>query len=437
MYSFSKYFALSTLLALPSFGLESLSETLKNSTISGYAKSMYIFDDRKGIKLDQSTFGIGGKVAFESGSWNGLKTKIAYYRTDDAGTNSKNLKEVDAYMFDVDKKPYSLIGEAYIGYENGKNKVKLGRQEIDTPAITTYDYRIIPNLFEAYSYTNNSLGDTTMTVAYVTKMSGLDGTVSFKDFKSMSEQTYTSLMLNETGRIDTSYDIINVSKISSHQGVMMVGVVVDKNPKFQVWNYYCKDVLNELYGDIAYTYNPKKELLLTIEAQGYMVTSIGRFESFLSSLGLNGSYQLYGAKASLENKEYGSTLSLAYNRFTGNDKTVTVYGNWGGYPEYIGMPFLFAQSNRPSPLPKTQMGKISLKYDLAKSGLAGQDITAGYTRIDTHDQIIADSDIEVINILYKAKLSKKLSARALYELRNSANYRYDNDTLTLSIQYEF
>ena len=339
-------------------------------------------------------------------------------------------------MFDVDKKPYTVMGEAFVEYKYGSTKLKFGRQEIDTPFISTYDYRIIPNLFEAYTLTNQDIKDTTITVAYVAKMSGLDGVVSFKDFESMSEQTYTSLMLDENNKIDTGYDIINVSKISSHQGVVVIGLAKEGSPRFQIWNYYCKDVLNGTYADIAYTSSLDKANSITFEGQAYSITEIGKFKDFLSKLGLNGSYNLYGAKITSDNKEVGTQVSAAYNRFTGNDKTVTVFGNWGGYPEYVGIPFLFAEHNNPSPLANAGMFKVSLKYDMSRLGL-GDSASVGYTIIDTDKKIIQDTDIKMLSATYKIKFGKNISAKALYELRNSKNYRYDNDTLTLSLNYGF
>ena len=113
-----------------------------------------------------------------------------------------------------------------------------------------------------------------------------------------------------------------------------------------------------------------------------------------------------------------------------------MFGNWGGYPEYVGIPFLFAEHNNPSPLANAGMFKVSLKYDMSRLGL-GDSASVGYTIIDTDKKIIQDTDIKMLSATYKIKFGKNISAKALYELRNSKNYRYDNDTLTLSLNYGF
>lgn len=416
---------------------ESLSDALKQSSISGYLKSMYVYDNREYPKVDQQTYGFGGKIAAKTGAWYGLSAKIAYYQTADFGLRNKDSKRVDAYMFDVDKSPYSVIGEKYLKYEAADTSIVAGRQEIDTPIISTYDYRIIPNLFEAYILTNKSLNNTSFVAGYVDKMSGLDGLVSFKKFESMSMQTYTSLMTSDYRSVDTSADTIVPSNIAGNQGVVMVGMVYDGRNKFQIWNYYCKDVINEFYADGLYSANTGKNKKVTLEAQMYSVKTIGKFNELIKNMALNGSYELYGAKISFDDNVNGIAPYIAYNRFTGNSKTVTAFGNWGGYPEYVAMPYMFAQDNGASAIANSQMYRLACKIDLAKYGLDGHSFVAGYSLFDLDDSVIKDSDIQMANFLYKAKVGKTIFVKILYENRNSKNYRYANDTLTTAVTYSF
>lgn len=421
----------------PLFGEDSFLDSLKNSHLNGYVKMMYVHDDRLAPKLDQSTFGAGGKLGTTTEAWNGFRLNAAYYLTSDLGTRSANPRETDAYMFDVDKTPYSVLGEASVEYKNGTSTFLFGRQEIDTPIISTYDYRIIPNLFEAYTYTNKTIPDVTLVLSYVTKMSGLDGLVSFKHFESMSQQTYTSLAMSDLSTVDSNGgDTLDISKISGDQGVVMSGFVYDNGFKIQGWNYYCHDVIDEFYADMGWSY-PMGNVTVILEAQGYGVREQGKFKEFLQTLGLNGSYELYGGKLSAQNKNMGITASIAYNFFTGNAQTVSAFGNWGGYPEYVAIPYMFAQDNSVSALAKSKMGKINATLDLSKMGLNNQTFIVGYSIIDLDDQIMPHSDIDVTNFVYKAKVNKDFAFKAQYEIRQSDNYRYANDMLTLSATYRF
>lgn len=422
----------------PLFGDNSFFDSLRSSHVNGYVKMMYVYDDRLAPKLDQSTFGMGGKIGITTAEWNRFKLNAAYYLTSDLGTRSSNPRKTDAYMFDVDKIPYSVLGEASIEYKNDASTFLFGRQEIDTPIISTYDYRIIPNLFEAYTYTNKTISDTEIVFSYVSKMSGLDGLVSFKNFESMSQQTYTSLAMNDFSTVNSNEgDTLDISKISGNQGVLMSGIMYENGIKIQGWNYFCRDVIDEFYFDIAFPYFFSTDVISTFELQGYGVRDIGIFKDFLHNLGLNSDYELYGAKVSLENKVMGVKTSLAYNFFTGDTNTITAFGNWGGYPEYVAIPYMFAQDNSVSALAKSQMGKIDLKIDLATVGLNNHTLNVGYSIIDLDEIIMPHSDIEVINVVYKAKVKNDLALKTQYEIRQSDNYRYANDMLTLSATYRF
>ena len=94
---------------------------------------------------------------------------------------------------------------------------------------------------------------------------------------------------------------------------------------------------------------------------------------------------------------------------------------------------MFAQYSSVSALARLKAAKASVKYDISLR----QSIVAGYSYIDLDKNIMQNSDIKLLNMIYKAKIMKALSAKIQYELRDSKNYRYDNDMLTLSATYTF
>lgn len=161
-----------------------LQTALAQSQMVGFVKAMAIHDDKKGGRLDQDTLGVGGKIGVQTGDWQGFSAKAAWYTTDDLGLRQSDPRQTDAYMFDVNKKPYSLWGEAQLQSQFGKTSVIAGRQEFFSPVINTYEFRIIPNLFEAITVKNRDITDSTLTFAYVSKMSGLDGLLDYSTFRS-------------------------------------------------------------------------------------------------------------------------------------------------------------------------------------------------------------------------------------------------------------
>jgi len=408
------------------------------SKFFGYGKIMYIADDKKGGRLNQNTPGFGGKLGVETGNYHGFNLKGAVYTTQDLGLRSDNPRATDAYMFDLDKTPYSLLGEAQVGFTAGKTTLTLGRQEFFSPIINSYEYRIIPNLFEAYTLKNRDLPNTTLTIAHVGKMSGLDGLVSYAEFRSMSQQTYTSLITNAAGAIATgSGETLDPSRVVGHRGVWVAGLVFEPGNRLQLWNFHGTDTLNTVYVDGRWKQGLSESVTMTLEAQAYRVTAVGRFKEYLSQRGLNASYGLDGIKGTLAYQPAGLSVSLAHNRFSGNERTVTAFGNWGGYPEFVSMPYLFAENNGASAIARSRLSKLTVVLDLRAYGLPDHGLILGHARVDTDQAILANTDIVVNSLIYRAKLAQGWSARATFEARNSGNTRYDNEFATLALRYDF
>lgn len=417
---------------------DDVAAALQSSHVFGYAKAMYIADDKKGGRLNQSTAGFGGKIGMETGEYDGLKVKGAFYTTQDFGLSSNNPKKVDAYMFGLNKKPYSILGEAQVQFNYGKNKIILGRQELSSPMIESYEYRIIPNLFEAYTLTNNSIDSTTMTLSYVNKMSGLDGLESFSTFRSMSQQAYTSLMVTPSHVVDAKNgDTINLSKVVGNHGVLMAGLTYKNEHIFQFWNYYGVDTLNTIYGDAKFKTKLNKNLSAGFDIQAYRVNSVGKLNSYLAERGLNANYWLSGVKASLTHAPSGWSTAFAYNQFTGNKNTVTVNGNWGGYPEFVSMPYVYPENNGVSGVARSRLKKMTATLDLSPYGWKDQSVIFGHARINIDEYILAGSDIIVNSIIYRAKFTPNLSTRMALEARNSGNARYNNKFVAMSLRYDF
>ena len=417
-----------------------LATAVSESKLSGYGKLMVVADDKKGGRLNQSTPGFGGKLGIETGDFHGFQLRAAGYATSDLGLRHEDPRRTDAYMFDVDKRPYALLGEAQINYRAGKTTLSAGRQEFFSPVIDTYDYRIIPNLYEAITLKNSDIPDTTVTLAYVSKMSGLDSLVSFSEFRSMSQQAYVSLKVDANQRLDAAGgDTLDLSRVVGHRGVWVTGVTSgadDKDHRFQLWNFHGVDTTNTLYLDGRWKQRLNQELTATLEAQTYTITDVGRFKEYLVQQGLNGRYGLVGVKGTLAHKASGVSVAVAANRFSGDRTTVTSFGNWGGYPEFVSMPYLYAESAA-SAIAKSRLARITVLVDLARFGLPGQSLLAGQTKVDLDEGILANSDIKVNTLLIRAKLSPQLSTRIALDARQSRNSRYDNKFVVLAVRYDF
>lgn len=404
----------------------------------GYGKSMYVYDDKKGGRLDQHTPGFGGALGYETAEYAGFRLRAAAYLTTDLGLGRDNPRETDAYMFDLDKQPYALLGEARLDYRAGDHRLSLGRQPFQSPIINSYDYRIIPNLFEAARLVGPLGPGLSYTLAYVGAMSGLDGLVTYSEFRPMSQQTYTSLMVDAAGRPDSSTgDTLDPSTVVGDRGVWVAGLVREGEPGYQLWYFHGLDTLDTLYMDGRLGLTRPGAYTARLEGQAYRVGAVGRFDDYLGGLGLDADYALWGARLTLAADPAGHALAFAYNRFTGGADTVTALGNWGGYPEFVGMPYMYAENGGISAVAGGELKKISLLLNLARWGLVDQSLLLGLADIDIDERILAASDIRVATALWRIRLSPRLNGRLALEHRHSRNARYDNAIVTLGLRYDF
>ncbi|GBG02807.1 hypothetical protein AZSI13_21340 [Azospira sp. I13] len=417
---------------------DDLGQALLGSSAFGYAKIMVVADDKKGGRPNQGTLGVGGKLGLETGEYYGLRFRGALYTSQDLGLRNANPRQTDAYMFDLDKRPYSLLGEAQLRLSAGRTELVLGRQEIFSPLINSYEYRIIPNLYEAYTLINRDLPHTTLTAAYVGKMSGLDSLGSYSRFNSMSRQAYLSLMTRPDGTPDArAGDTADLSPLVGQHGVWMTGLVYENTHRLQLWNYYGIDTLHSLYADGRWKQPLSPNLTAVLEAQAYRVSEVGAFKDYLARHGLNASYSLKGLKGTLAHAPSGISLGLAVNRFGGNERTVTAYGNWGGFPEFVILPYLYPEEDRVSALAGTASARLTALFDLGVYGLKDQSLLLGHARVNIDEALLPGADIRINSLLYRAKLSPRLSARVSLDSRSSGHSRYDNAFMTAALRYDF
>lgn len=425
--------------AWPALAADDLAAALGESRLYGFAKTMYVADDKKGGRLDQETPGFGGKLGVQSGAWQGFSLRGAWYLTSDLGLRQNDARQTDAFMFDVDKKPYGMLGEAQLRYTAGRTSVVLGRQEFNSPLINSYDYRIVPNLFEAYTVQNRDLPGTTLTFAYVSRMAGLDGLVSFSRFRSMAQQLYPSLKLAADGSIDTAHgSLLDASAVAGQGGVWAVGgEFTGAAGRYRLWNFYGVGTVNMLYGDTRWQLPLNKEFDAIFETQAYRVGAVGQLRDYLGQRGLNANYELLGLRATLSHRPSGISLAGAVNRFGGNAQTMTVFSSWGGYPEFVPMPYMYAENNGISGIVNSRLARLTALFDLGAVGLAGHSLLLGRARIDLDEAILADSDTKVSSLLYRAQLTPQWSARLSVDVRQSRNSRYDNKFAVLAVRYDY
>ncbi|MDA8328964.1 MAG: hypothetical protein M0Z83_08365 [Betaproteobacteria bacterium] len=146
-----------------------LSDWFSNGDVSGDARLYDFGRDYAGAQpaflRDMNAVSLGGKVKFETATWDGFSAAAALYGAYDIGMNNYtpgkdptgyNLPYLNPLLMGTNRSQTSL-GEAYLQYQNPGFMLRAGNELIDNPWINPSDGFMIPNLFEGVS-TKMSLG---------------------------------------------------------------------------------------------------------------------------------------------------------------------------------------------------------------------------------------------------------------------------------------
>ena len=343
------------LLGAVSVNAGNLAEAFSNAKVDGYLRATYQSHDIKNDAVYEDD-ALGGKLHFETAEVYGVTLGASFY-TSNAIINNENKGLVP--LRGESHKSYSILGEAYVKSEFGKNILKLGRQEIETPFAQTDDIGMVSNTFEAAMFESYELENTKIVLGQIQKMAGVDAEV-----------------------VDT------FTKINGSKNVQVVGVVYEGIPDVTLsgWYYSLKDAeVNKIaYLELDY----EKEL----EGLSY---GIGlQYAKQDHSVGK--SANVYGATASISSNTLGVTLTTAYTEAKENSAS----SGFGGGPFFSNSEYLILDN----------AGKdakaiwYGMEYNAEKIGLKA--LTFGLGRIALETQT--------------AKKASELDFTASYEMSETA-----------------
>jgi len=315
--------------------VDSLEDAFKEGKTSGQLRSFYIDRDRSGIigdtHTDRNALAIGGHLKFETADINGFSVGTALYTTNGLfGINSASEDKRNSTLFGEGKESYSILGEAYLQYKNGKTATKIGRQKLNTPFLGTDDARMLPNLSEAGIVTNRDIADTKLFAGHVTKM-------AYGTFSNAYGASSQLGLQSGYGLNNTSNEFINIGNLTAGgkdtAGVSIVSATYTgiKGLKLQAWDYMAHDILNTVYlqGDYGFDAGSVK---MKVSGQAISQSDmgdklLGRIDSKYVAAKLAASTgDLSGYVA------YSTTGS--YNGTTANSTNGGIIAAWGGIPAF-------------------------------------------------------------------------------------------------------
>ena len=130
---------------------------------NGYIRAGYQNSDISG-DTDYTNTALGGKLHIETRSLSGISAGASIYTTNVVFGNTEGE---GIPFFDANNDSYTNLGEAYLIGKWVNIKLKIGRQEIDTPYLDTDDIAMVTNTYEAALFINKEIPNTTIKLANV------------------------------------------------------------------------------------------------------------------------------------------------------------------------------------------------------------------------------------------------------------------------------
>ena len=191
---------------------------------------------------EMSSFAAGGHLHMDTKRYLGIMAGVAFYTVQDMGFNSSDPAKVNPDFFDKDLDAFSLLGEAFLDGKWGKTSIRVGRQVLDTPHADSDDIRMIPDLFSAYTITNNDINGLTITAGLIDRMAGWENEIDASEFINVGK--VMGIKLGTTG--DESTDGAYIFS-ANYNGI--------ENFDFDFWAYKFDDLAYDLYFEVGYLLN--------------------------------------------------------------------------------------------------------------------------------------------------------------------------------------
>jgi len=371
---------------------DDLSSMFSEGKTSGEIRMFYIdreYQGSAGNDTHRNSTALGGHLKFETGSYKGLSLATAFYTTNDiGGLDYGSGARQDPSLLGTGKESYSIVGEAYLNYDMSalgtKTNAKLGYQRYDVPMMGSDDARMLPNTFEAYTFTNKDIAGVDLQVAHVNR-------IAYGTFSNI----YSGGILGATagypanGNAGTGeYHNLGQATVGENTNGVTNFLVGFKNNNFnaKLSNDYAWDLYNTLYAEAGLTWN----CLLTdsikpfLSLQAIKQDSVG--DKLMKNLATSNNGEIdslyYAAKFGAKYASF--TAYVAYSETSENDATEgannpyknAIISQFGGMPAYTqGM------VTRHQFLAGTKATKVAASYDFTNMG-ANVSATAYYASFD-------------------------------------------------------
>ena len=373
---------------------DDLSSMFKDGKVSGQVREFSILRNTNytvAKDFERTANTVGGYLKYETADYQGLSLGAAFYTTNGFGLGTTLTdKTVDPTLLGKNGTSYSLLGEAYVQYKNGKTTFKGGRQKLDTPLAGSDDARMLPSLFEAYVLTNTDIANTTLVAAHVTQEAAGTFANGYNGGVLGATSGYTAVAGNTVKHQGEFTNMGTWAVNKDTKGVSTAAAVyANGSLKAQVWDYYAYDILNAVYGEASIGWNCllTDKIKPSLSAQMIKENAVGEryagdVNSFFGAAKFNAAIGDANIFVAYSEQSKADTLPTDPNPTTQATLQTqaalakSTISPWGGMPAYTqGM------VTRHQFMAGTKATKVAASYDFKNMG-ANVVASAYYTSFD-------------------------------------------------------
>jgi len=408
---FKRSLLLSMLLSLSSSAQE-LEDIFKDGKVSGQLRAFWYDGDRE-LRIDRTALTVGGILSYKTAPYDGFSGGVSLFSSNGITSLTHMPESGQTHNLNLDGSSINTIGEAYLQYSGYNTLIKYGRQRLDLPLANDYYNRMLPNSFEALSLENQSLRNTTLKAAYITR------------WKYKASDTFVSPTIS----------------LGLDRDIAVLGAIYSPKPslKIELYDTYVHDVMNAPYFQIIDNEMWKSSdgttlsgALQYLNERSIGIDAAGEFDTYL--LGLRGT--LTQGKWS---------LSALYTQI-GDQSLLGTGGRyekmgWGAFITYTDLQIDGESENAGA---KAHGSVLTYRPD------SNFEISAKYMRIDQSDAIQSnpisltknprpDSDEVNIDATYQPRKEFRLRTRLAYINYDSGNKNkaYDETNVRIIADYFF
>jgi len=252
--------------------VQSFQDMLTQGSIYGRLRNnnfYFAYEEQDQTHQNQLIAGVGGSLVYKSALYYGVDANIAFYYTKaffnkDCYTLFKAGKDTFSRFeyANTGKTDLTVLGQANLGYQVSKTKLRIGRQLVETFYTKSNDTKMIPNTFDGVVLKSKELPHTDLTFAYLVKQKLRDHKKSHAVFMvgdalSNPDVAYPQWSQNDDSAMLkglTYTALLEAGKPTDAPLIIFEG----KNTSFEKLqlnfsSYHVPELLSQIMGEINYT----------------------------------------------------------------------------------------------------------------------------------------------------------------------------------------